>query len=125
MPDFKSKGGRSDRHAHAAENCRSRGTAAANEVARKDIVLGIDELSRLAVAPSVCPNAGADIRLNRFIVAEWNQPNRRRERNDPKFERLLDVGAVLVHRIGIKRGHRSLIEPEAQAAFNIASETEQ
>src|SRR5436190_15300852 len=125
MADLKSNARRAYRDADAAENGWSRRTTVAHEVARKDIVLGIDELPRLAVAPPVCANARADIGLNRFIVAERDQPNRRGERHNAKFQRLLDVGVVLVHQICVKRGHRSLIEAKTQTAFDMASETEE
>ena len=97
---------------------RGSSVAAADEVAREDVILEINELTGLTVAPPVHADPGPDVGLHRFVVTERQQPDCRGERDDSKLERLLDIGAVRIHKIRVQGRHGALVEPDSQTPFD-------
>src|SRR5207247_107707 len=114
------------RPAKAVEYHRSYGTARTNQLVPENrSVPPVDPLARLAVAESEHTDARADVGLNRRVPSKREKSNGRTERNDPQLERLLDFGSVAVHHILIDTRNGALLEPDAQAGFEIVAKVDQ
>src|SRR5205823_2459050 len=124
----------SNRHADAAENDRPRRNAAVRErrveergIARKRSVRRIvDELARLAVAPSEHTDAGPDIRHDGGALSERQHAERRGEWHDAEFEISVDVAAAVgVLIVDVEGGHRLLVVTDTGAGFKEMAESDE
>ena len=136
IPDFETGLQRTQRHAHAAQENRSNCAAAADEGAWDEIaadirwarterlVAVIDELSRFAVAPVVDVHAATDVGLH-GMVADRQEPDRCRERDDSELQVGKDLGARCgVDVVDIDGRDGLLVVAHAEAAIEMVTQCE-
>src|SRR5262249_60121240 len=115
---------RSDRNAQPAENHGTGLPAAAGKIAMDDrAVVARDEVAALAVSPSKRADAGADVRDDAVAVAERQEAEGRRQRDDPQLQvgndRIPGPGKLVEAIHGLRR---PLIEPDAEARIEVPAE---
>jgi hypothetical protein len=125
VPDFSADIPRAKREAHAAENHRPDRAALADIRVAEDRRVEVDELARLGVAPPEQADTAADVRLHRRVPSEWQEAERRRERDDAQLELLLDFREVLVDEVAVDAVDRVRVDAETQAGFGVRAERHQ
>src|SRR5919109_899067 len=114
-----------ERRADAAQDYRPGSASRAHRSVSEDrVVTAVDPLSRFAVAEREHADAGADIGFHRGVAAEWKESHRGIERNHPQLECLLDLRSIAVDHIAIHARHRTLLEPDAEAALEVVPEAD-
>src|SRR6202040_381029 len=93
-------------------------------IALKDVVVVVDELSRLAVTPREDADAATDVRLNRRVAGEWQESNEGGERDDSQLLGLRNVRAVAVDLVRVNAPDALGADAEAEAAVEVADERE-
>src|SRR5439155_6797475 len=83
-----------DRHAHTAEDDGTHRRSGALKAVLKNVVLVVDEVACLHVAPTVDADAAANVWRNGIVMAERQVADRRRDRDDTELEILFDGIAV-------------------------------
>ena len=71
------------------------------------------------------PTPRADVRLERVVMPERQEPHRRGERHDAQLQVLLDFGAVGVHEVDVRPTGRLAVVADAEAGVELVAEPDQ